>query len=131
MDKMTAMEAKREQLLQGLAAIKRMRRGSVVEQYYEVKRRDGTVARQGPYDLYSYKKAGGKTVSRRLSGPEEARRYREEIARFREFERLSAELVEVGQRLCEVGPAAEAASGEREKKLRKRSRKRRPKSSGG
>jgi len=130
MDQITEMEAKREQLLRGLAAIKRMRRGSVVEQYYEVKRRDGTVARQGPYYLYSYKE-GGKTVSRRLSGPEESRRYREEIARFREFERLSAELVEVGQRLCEVGPAAEAASGEREKKLRKRSRKRRPKRSGG
>jgi len=130
MDKITAMEAKREELIQGLAGIKRMRRGSVVEQYYEVEHRDGTVARQGPYYLYSYKE-GGKTVSRRLSGPPEAQRYREEIAQFRQFERLSAELVEVGQRLCEVAAEAEDAGGVREKKLRKRSRKRRPKRSVG
>lgn len=128
MNKIEAMEAKREELLQGLAAIKLMRRGSVVEQYYEVKRRDGTVARQGPYYLYCYKERG-KTVSRRLTGPEEAERYREEIEQFRHFERLSAALVEVSQCLCEAA-AATARAGEQEKELRTRSRPRRPRRSG-
>lgn len=124
MNKIEVMEAKREELLQGLRAIKLMRRGSVVEQYYEVKHRDGKVVRQGPYYLYSYKD-GGKTVSRRLRGPEEAKRYREEIEQFREFERLSAALAEVNQRLCEAA-ATEEALGDQKKKLRKRSRPRRP-----
>lgn len=129
MDKLARMEARREELIRGLAAIRRMRRGSVVEQYYEVRHRDGTMARQGPYYLYSYKE-GGKTVSRRLSGAEEAGRYREEIEQFRRFERLSAELVEVCQGLSDLAEAADGPSG-REKKLRTRSMKKRPARSAG
>lgn len=114
MDTLEAMEERRAAIVKELAAIMRMRRGSVVEQYYEVKRRDGTVARQGPYFLYSYKE-GGKTVSRRLSGPGEAERYREEIERFRRFESLSAELVEVSQGLCDLAAADEAADDPKKK----------------
>jgi hypothetical protein len=123
MDKLEAMEARRKAIIKELAAITRMRRGSVVEQYYEVKRRDGTVARQGPYYLYSYKE-GGKTVSRRLTGPGEAERCREEIGQFRRFERLSAELIEVSQGLCDLTPAA-AVPDDPKKKLRRPSGKKR------
>ena len=122
MDELKAEREKKNQLLEAIGKLRDMRRGSVVEQYYEAKRRDGAIVRQGPYFLYSYKEAG-QTVSRRLSGPGEAERYREEIAEFRRFEELSGRLIETSHRLCDLKSQAAAAAGEDapEKKLRRRS----------
>jgi len=125
MDPLDGEMAKRKQIITQLTKIKGMRRGSVVEQYYEVQHQDGNLARQGPYFLYSYKEKG-RTISRRLSGPEEARRYREEIEAFRVFEQLTQQLVETSQRLCDLqaqtGREAEGAGVK--KKLRRRLRRR-------
>lgn len=94
------VERKREILVE-LGGLGDMRRGSVTEQYYDSRRARGAPVKQGPYYLYTYKEKG-KTVSRRLAGAEEAERYREEIERFRCFERLSWELVAISQRICEA-----------------------------
>lgn len=125
MDKLKEAQAKRKELLNEIGELGEMRRGSVVEQYYEVTNQGGEVVRQGPYFLYSYKDQG-KTVSRRLSGPGEAQRVREEIEEFRRFEQLSAQLVEISQRICDLKAVADAAAdeGSPEKKLRRRSGRR-------
>ena len=97
----------------------------MVEQYYEVKHKDGSMVRQGPYFLYSYKDKG-KTISRRLSGPGEAQRYREEIEEFRRFEQLSSQLIELSHRICDLKAQARGSPEEEspEKKFRRRSRRR-------
>jgi hypothetical protein len=116
-------ERKRE-LLNQIAHLGEMRRGSVVEQYYEVRRGDGMVVKHGPYYLYSYKEKG-KTISRRLKSAEEAERYRAEIEEFRQFEKLSSELLSVSQRICDLEAESDlGGSVLREKKFFRRLRKR-------
>lgn len=124
MAKLEIEEEKRRRIIGDIGRIKDMRRGSVVEQYFEVKRKDGTTVKQGPYFLYTFKEKG-KTKSRRLSGPGQAQRYREEIEEFRSFERLSSQLIETSHQICDLKAEAEAEAEERspKKKLRKRSRK--------
>ena len=125
MDNLKTKEEEKKELTEQILNLKDMRRGSVTEQYYEVKHKDGTVIRQGPYFLYSYKEKG-KTISRRLSGPGEAERFREEIEVFRRFEQLSARLVEVSHGLCDLKTRAGKAPAKPEdkKKLRRRSSRR-------
>ena len=61
MDNLKTKEEEKKELTEQILNLKDMRRGSVTEQYYEVKHKDGTVIRQGPYFLYSYKEKG-KTI---------------------------------------------------------------------
>jgi len=58
------------ELLEELAKIEQMRRGSRCSQLFEATRKDGTKVYRGPYPLYTYKEKG-KTLSRRITNPEE------------------------------------------------------------
>jgi hypothetical protein len=107
---------RRKELLTELAAIEQMRRGSLVPQVFEATREDGTTVRRGPYTLYTFKEKG-KTVSRRISDPEQALRYREQIQAFRRFETLSNELVRIGEKISDLVLSDEA---ERKKKRSRR-----------
>lgn len=101
---LTQVRKSRKELLAELAAIEQMRRGSLCSQVFEATRQDGTTVRRGPYTLYTCKEKG-KTVSRRLTGPERVRRYRDQIDAFRRFEALTSELASVWEtpRLCRGG----------------------------
>ena len=125
MEKLKEALEKKKQIINQIKKIKDMRRGSVVEQYYEVKHKNGAMVRQGPYFLYSYKEKG-RTISRRLSGPREAQRYRQEIEEFRRFEQLSSQLIEASHQICDLKAETGAMpdEGPQEKKLRRRSRRR-------
>ena len=78
-----------------------MRKGSLTEQYVEVTLKDGSNSRRGPYTLYSCKE-NGKTVSRRLRSDGEVTLYREQIAAFRRFQELTAELARIGRTLADL-----------------------------
>ena len=58
MNELKSEQERRKEIMNQIKKIKDMRRGSVVEQYYEVKHKDGSLVRQGPYFLYSYKDKG-------------------------------------------------------------------------
>ena len=92
---------RRRELLEQLARIEQMRRGSLCSQLFEATRKDGTKVYRGPYPLYTYKEKG-KTVSRRITNPEEIGRYREQIDAFRRFQTLACELVRVGERISDL-----------------------------
>lgn len=106
METLEALLEKKKDLMEKIVKLKDMRRGSVVEQFFEVKRKDGTVVRQGPYVLYSYKEKG-KTISRRLPTAARAERYQAEINEYRRFEKLCSELVETSQQICDLKHQAE------------------------
>jgi len=95
------LAAKRERLLDEIAALRAMRRGSVLQQFVEDKLEDGTVVRRGPYWLYSYKE-GDRTKSRRLPDRDTAQRYLDEIQGCRHFEDLCKDLIRVSQQMCDV-----------------------------
>jgi hypothetical protein len=98
---LTQVRKRRKELLAELAAIEQMRRGSLYPQVFEATRKDGTKVHRGPYTLYT-RKEKGKTVSRRISDPEQVGRYQEQIDAFRRFEALAGELVRIGERISDL-----------------------------
>ncbi|MFH1134510.1 MAG: DUF6788 family protein [Pseudomonadota bacterium] len=107
-------------IINELAGLEEMRRGSVVEQYQERTLPTGEKVLRGPYPLYSYKEKG-RTISRRLKSEKEVLRYREQIQNFRRFEGLTRELLLIGEQLCELGSDQEKNSG-----IRRRTGPRKP-----
>ena len=102
----TQLEHKKQTLLQEIAALGPMRKGSVCQRMLPARRRDGSVRRRGPYTMYTYKKEG-KTLGKHLSQAKDAELYRRQIETYRRFEQLSRELVEVSQRLADLEAAQE------------------------
>jgi hypothetical protein len=101
MSQVETLQARRAGLMRELAGLVEMRRGSLVEQYVETVKSDGSKGRRGPYVLYSFKEKG-KTVSRRLTVPGQVPIYRKQIQAFRRFEQVVSELTSVSERLCDL-----------------------------
>jgi hypothetical protein len=98
---LTQVRKRRKELIGELAAIEQMRRGSLYPQIFEATRKDGTKVRRGPYTLYT-RKEKGKTMSRRITDPEQVRYYQEQIDAFRRFEALASELVRIGEKISDL-----------------------------
>ena len=100
------------ELLEQIAQIGDMRRGSVNEQYFEVEqpgRKDPR--RRGPYYVFTCK-VQGKTCSRRVRGAE-VEKLKREVDNFHHYQQLSRELMEVSERLCDLRPAESSARGKK------------------
>ena len=106
METFRQLTRRRAQLLEEIAALGPMRRGSVCDHYLPVRRKDGSTARRGPYPTYTFKQ-GGKTRGRHLPGEQEAVLYRQQIATFRRFQELTAQLAQVGQQLADLEAAGQ------------------------
>lgn len=106
MDRIEHLRARRKQLLGELAQLEEIRRGSVVEQFVEAVRKDGSKVRRGPYVLYSFKDRG-KSVSRRVTDRRQVGVYREQIGAFRRFREVVKELVAIGEQLSDLGLSGE------------------------
>ncbi len=100
------LQTRSSKILEQIAMIGPMRKGSVTQQFFKTKNKDGSTGRRGPYPLYSCKKKG-KTVSKRIA-KDRVDRYAEQIRRFRQFEELIGELVEVSEELADAEVAQEA-----------------------
>lgn len=100
-ESLTQSRKRRTALLEELATLEQIRRGSLSRQVFEAVRKDGTKVRRGPYGLYTFKEKG-KTVSRRVTRADLAPRYHEQIEAFRRFEAISAELVRIGERISDL-----------------------------
>ena len=81
-----------------MSGLEQMRRGSVVEQFVEMVKADGSKVRRGPYALYSYKE-NKKTVSRRVTDSKLIQVYRRQIQAFRRFQELTVELISLGEKI--------------------------------
>lgn len=102
-----SIQQRRRQILEELAHLDQIRRGSLTEQFVNSAGRDGHLHRRGPYPLYTFK-SGGKTVSRRLCQAEEVRRYRDQVQAGHRFQALTHELMELGEALCDQALQADA-----------------------
>ena len=85
----TTLQAQRRALLLQLAPLDQLRRGSLTEQYFTGRRKDGTRVQRGPYPLLT-RKQGRKTVSVRVSDPALLPLYRQQLAAQRQFDRIRA-----------------------------------------
>jgi hypothetical protein len=95
------LERQRQSLLQQLAGLPQLRRGSLTEQVFQAKRRDGSRVLRGPYPLLT-RKEGQKTISLRLTDPELVPLYRQQIQAMRQFETVVDQLVRVGEQLSDL-----------------------------
>jgi hypothetical protein len=92
---------RRTRILEELAGLVQLRRGSITEQMVEFVDAQGRKGQRGPYPLLTFKEKG-RTVSQRLHGAHEVAQCRQQIENFRRFEQLTLELREVGEQLCET-----------------------------
>ena len=100
------LSRQRTRVIEQIAALGPMRMGTVSEQMLPAKHSDGSTYRRGPYLTYTFKH-GGKTCGKHLRNEEEADLYRRQIEAFRHYQELSAELVEVSQRLADLEAAGD------------------------
>jgi|SRR5437667_6063720 len=100
----SALEIQRKSLLDQLAQLRQIRRGSLTEQFLMVKRKDGSRVKRGPYPLLT-KKEGPKTVSQRLCDPAVCVLYRQQIQAMRQFENVVSQLVQIGEKLSDLAVA--------------------------
>lgn len=100
-----ALRARRDALLQQIADIGAMRPGSLACRYRQRGKPDCRCKIAGargrdPYWPLTFK-VRGKTVSRSI--PPAVERTRRQIAEYRRFQALAAELVAVSEQLCQAG----------------------------
>ena len=98
------LEQQRLELLQRLAQMRELRRGSLTEQFLTVQHADGSKVKRGPYPLLTRKRAN-KTLSVRLTDPQVVALYRQQIQTMREFETVVDALVRVGEQLSDLAVA--------------------------
>jgi len=110
MEAMEKLETMRQSILEELASLAEMRRGSICEQFVESTGRDGSRKRRGPYYVYTYKEKG-RTVSRRLTSPAQVALCQKQIEAFRRYQELTNQLLVIGEQISD-----QALSGEGVKK---------------
>ena len=117
-----SLRFRRAQIIEEIANVGSMRKGSVCEQFQRSRRSDGTISKRGPYAMYTCKK-GGKTVGKRL-WPEQAALYRTQIERFRKFRVLCGELADVSEKMADCEALAQQEGKRNSSRLSGRSTKR-------
>ncbi|NQU44922.1 hypothetical protein HQ520_16675 [bacterium] len=101
MDPFSRLLKERDRILDQMARLGPMRKGSVSEFTIASVGKDGSRRTRGPYLKYTVKK-NNKTCGKHLRNRAEADLYRRQIARFRRFQELEAQFVEVGERLGDL-----------------------------
>ena len=94
-------ESERLDILRQMGSITRLRRGSVNEQSFTQRRRDGSVVTHGPYYLYS-RTEQRRSYSQRLPA-EAVAQYRTDTENCRRFKELAEAYIRVCERLTEQG----------------------------
>jgi hypothetical protein len=108
------LEALRDRLYARLAAVGDFRRGSVSVNYRRCGKpncacADSDHPGHGPRFLWTRSAGRRKTTGRQLAA-DEVGKVRAEIARHAEFEEISAQIIEVNERICEARPPAGSAA---------------------
>jgi hypothetical protein len=103
MTSLTQLEQRRDQILQQIQSIDRLRRGSLSRQFFK-KTRSGSKARQGPYFvLQGY--IHGKKFSERVPA-EQAPEIEPLVANYNRFEELAEEFVAVTDQITRLSQGA-------------------------
>ena len=122
MDTVQQLEGQRNAILEEMRSIRSMRRGTINEQYFQV-RLKGTkgMVDQGPYYVLS-KREGQKTVSRRLRSAVELEQAQKDVAEYKRFLGLCQEFERLTARLGEL-ERSEPGLGQEKKRFRSPSSK--------
>ena len=95
---MKAITTRRNEILDEMSEIKRMRRGVLNVQYKNVSHKNGDIAVKGPYYVLTKKGPNGKTISQAISA-KDAEFVQVEVDNYRRFRQLTDEYVDVCENL--------------------------------
>ena len=98
--KKVELEARRDVTLEEMRAIRSMKRGTINEQFFKTKRKDGKYVLNGPYYVFS-KREGNKTLSERLKTKSDLDRARKDIESYKKFITLCKRFEILTERLGE------------------------------
>jgi len=101
MDRFPQLLKERARILEEIAQLGPMRRGTVYDFRPSFTRKDGSRKWRGPYPTYTCKKKG-KTKGKHLRSAAEAEIYRKQIHVRRRFEELTAQFADVSERLADL-----------------------------
>jgi hypothetical protein len=109
-----ALEKDRSEVLRRISDLGDLRPGSIVEVMGRCSKPNCHCAQpgdpgHGPHFRLT-RKVKGKTVAATLASPAALRKAQREVAEFRKFQQLSAELVEVNEAICQQRPVEEEGS---------------------
>ncbi len=127
-DSLSALEVQRSGIQQEISRLGDMRAGSITTTGGRCGnpncrcRKEGDPG-HGPFHRLT-RKAGGKTVTETFATPAALRKARSEVAEFHRFRQLSADLLEVNEKICGARPVEDSLS-QQEKKRPPRSRAKR------
>lgn len=114
MDSLQQLEAQRLAILDSLKSIRSMRRGSITEQFFLVRRQgQKQTVRRGPYYVLT-RHQGSKTVSQRLTTPEALQHAREDVEAFKNFQALCRDYEGLTEKLS----ALERETAQEKKRLK-------------
>ena len=121
-----ALEKDRSEVMHQISHLGDLRPGSIVEVMGRCSKSNCHCAQPGDpghgHHFRLTRKVHGKTVAETLSSPAALRKAQREVAEFRKFQQLSAQLVEVNEAICHGRPMEEEGNLSRtEKKQRMRS----------
>jgi hypothetical protein len=126
-DSLTALEARRDDLVAEFSKLSDLRRGSIT----------GTGGRcgnpnchchgekdpgHGPHLRLTYK-SGGKSVTESFPSPAAQRKAEREVAEFRRYQEVSRAFLEVNEKICRARPVEETLTPEEKKRRKPSSRK--------
>jgi hypothetical protein len=119
-ESLPALEKDRSEVLLAIAHLGDLRPGSVVEVMGRCSKPNCHCAQpgdpgHGPHFRLT-RKIHGKTVAETLASPAALRKAQREVAEFRKFQQLSAQLVEVNEAICQQRPLEEEGNLSRAEK---------------
>ncbi len=121
------LELRRKGLLRQIENLGDFRRGTISVNYRKCGKRNCACARKdhpghGPQYLWNVS-VGGKTQARNLPLGPELEKIEKEVERYRAFVRLSQELVQVNDRICQLRPVPSLDTEDQLEQLKKKLRR--------
>ncbi|HEY6272983.1 MAG TPA: DUF6788 family protein [Terriglobales bacterium] len=130
-DSLRELEVQKSDLLRQLATVGDLRRGSITATSGKCGKPNCHCAKRGDAghgpNFRLTRRVAGKTTTETFASPAALRKAQQEVAEFHRFQKLTGEVVEVGEKICTLRPVEDTLTPEEKKRPRRSTPKSRAK----